>query len=109
MIKLLICTVSAAILAICVLQLRQQRISLGHQTAELHDQVRAQQARLWNQQLQIATFTAPNAITRTVDSHGLSMVPQSPAGNRPTARWIDANPQQQQPLPRQPAPQRPRR
>jgi len=54
MVKLLICTLSAAALAACVLQLRQQRLQINYQTAELHDQIREQQARLWNQQLQIA-------------------------------------------------------
>jgi hypothetical protein len=76
MIKLLICLLSAAALAACVLQLRQQRLELGYQNAELHEQIRSHQSRLWDQQLQIATFTAPNAIANTVNAHDLKMVPR---------------------------------
>ena len=75
MVKLLICTLSAAALAACVLQLRQQRLEVNYQTAELHDRIREQQAKLWNQQLQIAVFTAPNAIEKTVKGDQIDMVP----------------------------------
>ena len=78
MLKLLLCVLSIAVLAALVLQLRQQRQELGYQNSRLHDQIKDQQARLWNQQLQIAICTAPNAITRTVDTHDLKMVPRSP-------------------------------
>ena len=87
MVKLLICTLSAAILAACVLQLRQQRLQINYQTAELHDQIRQQQGKLWNQQLLIARATAPNAITNTVDTHSLKMVPQGPVPPR-KANWM---------------------
>src|SRR3954453_11735851 len=76
MIKLLICLLSAAALAACVLQLRQQRLELDYQNAELHEQIRSHQARLWDQQLQIAAFTAPNAIANTVNAHDLKLVPR---------------------------------
>lgn len=76
MVKLLICLFSAAALAVTVLQLRQQHLELGYQNAELHEQIRSHQAKLWDQQLQIATFTAPNAIANTVNSHDLKLVPR---------------------------------
>jgi len=44
---------------------------------------------LWNQQLQIAVYTAPNAITQTVSTHDLKMVPQAPLP-RQKGRWIEA-------------------
>ena len=88
MLKLLICVLSAAVLAALVLQLRQQRQELGHQNSRLHDQIKDQQAKLWNQQLQIATYTAPNAITQTVNTHDLKMVPQAPLP-RGRTHWID--------------------
>ena len=88
MIKLLICTVGAALLAASVLQLRQQRQALGYQQAELHDRIKSQQAKLWDQQLRIASYTSPNAISHTVDSHKLDMVPQAPLPNG-SGRWID--------------------
>jgi cell division protein FtsL len=88
MLKLLLCVVTAAVLAALVLQLRQQRQELGYQNSRLHDQIKNQQARLWNQQLQIAVYTAPNAIRQTVSNHDLKMVPQAPLP-RGRTYWID--------------------
>ena len=90
MLKLLLCVLSAAVLAALVLQLRQQRQELGYQNSRLYDQIKDQQAKLWNQQLQIAICTAPNAITRTVDTHDLKMVPQAPLP-RGRTHWIDVD------------------
>ncbi|QOV88997.1 hypothetical protein [Humisphaera borealis] len=84
MIKLLICILSGASLAIAVLQLRQQNLEIGYQNAELHQQIRSHQARLWDQQLQIATFTAPNAIENVVKTHDLNMVPRLNSTTRPS-------------------------
>jgi len=78
MIKILICIAGGVALSACVLQLRQQRLELGYQNAEIHQQIRSHQSRLWDQQLQIATFTAPNAIANTVNAHDLKMVPRQP-------------------------------
>ena len=58
---------------------------LRHQNAELHDQFKAEQAKVWNQQQQIAVFTAPNAINETVKVQQLDMVPQFSAER---ANWI---------------------
>src|SRR4051812_31904374 len=88
MLKLLLCVLSTAVLAGLVLQLRQQRQELGYQNSRLHDQIKDQQAKLWNQQLQIAICTAPNAITQTVGTHDLKMVPQAPLP-RGRTHWID--------------------
>jgi hypothetical protein len=88
MVKLLLCVLSAAALAATVLQLREQRQELGYQNSRLHDEIKDQQARLWNQQLQIAVCTAPNAITQTVRSNDLKMVPQAPLP-RGRTHWID--------------------
>ena len=78
MIKLLLCLTTCLCLAVLVLQLRQQRLELGYQSNQLHNKIEDQQARLWNQQLQIAVYTAPNAISQTVDEHSLKMVPRTP-------------------------------
>ncbi|HEY8665957.1 MAG TPA: hypothetical protein VIL86_04785 [Tepidisphaeraceae bacterium] len=88
MLKLLICLVSALVLAVVTLQIRQQRLELNHQANVLHNQIEAQQAKLWSQQLQIAVFTAPNAIVHTVDNQHLKLVPESPL---PPAKslWLD--------------------
>lgn len=86
MIKLLICLFSAAAVGLFLLNLRHQQLELRHHNAELHDKIAAQQARLWNQQLQIATFTAPNAINETVKGQDIDMVPRfSTAVNVPAA------------------------
>src|SRR4051812_12618261 len=102
MIKLLICLLSAAALAACILQLRQQRLELGYQNAELHEQIRSHQSRLWDQQLQIATFTAPNAIANTVNAHDLKMVPRQQPLAAPTPGA--ANKQQAKPSSTSPKP-----
>jgi cell division protein FtsL len=88
MLKLLICIFSGLLIAVLVLQLRQQRLEINYQTSQLHNQIHAQQARLWNQQLQIAVATAPNAIQHTVDHHALQMVPRAPLPPQ-VAHWID--------------------
>ncbi len=99
MLKLLLCLFSAVLLAVVMLQLRQQRLELNHQANKLHNQIEAHQAKLWNQQLQIAVYTAPNAIEQTVGAHALKLVPQSPAHVGPS-NWMDMKPQ------RDPAPAR---
>src|SRR5437762_11172245 len=89
MLKLLLGLFTAVFLAVLVLHLRQQKLELNHQANKLHNQIEAQQARLWNQQLQIAVYTAPNAIQKTVGQQQLKLVPRSPlpAGK---SNWIDA-------------------
>jgi hypothetical protein len=87
MIKLLLCLGSGVVLAVSLLQLRQQRLELAHQQTELHDQIKNQQSRLWNQQLQIAVYTGPDAITQTVNRNHFKMVPES---NSPVPRsWTE--------------------
>ena len=90
MLKLSICLITSALIAISLLQLRQQNLQLGHQCNELHGRIRAKQGKLWNQQLQIAVYTAPNAISQTVANHELNLVPQTPPppGKR---NWIDVS------------------
>ena len=75
MLKLLLCLFSALAIAAVVCELRQQRLELNHQALLYHNEIEAQQAKLWNQQLQIAVSTAPNAIAQTVGNHGLNLVP----------------------------------
>jgi cell division protein FtsL len=77
------------LLAVLILQLRQQKLELNHQANALHNRIEAQQARLWNQQLQIAVYTAPNAIEKTVGDPQLKLVPRSPLPAR-HSNWIDA-------------------
>jgi cell division protein FtsL len=87
MVKLLLCLCSGTILALAMVQLRQQRLELAHQQTELHDKIRNQQSRLWNQQLQIAVCTGPAAVTQTVNTHHFKMVSES---NTPVPRtWTD--------------------
>src|SRR5689334_1042423 len=91
MLKLLLTLVFGLILAALLLGLRQQRLELNYQMNQLHDQIRASQAKLWNQQLQIAVYTAPNAISQTVGNHDLKMVPESPTHVGPS-NWMNMKP-----------------
>ena len=88
MLKLLICLLSGLAISIALLQLRQQRLELNFQTNRLHGQIERQHGKLWDQQLQIAVYTAPNAISRTVGDHSLRLVPQTP-GRASATNWID--------------------
>ena len=89
MLKLLICMFTGLLLAVALLQLRQQRLELNFQANRLHTQIARQQAKLWDQQLQVAVYTAPNAISRTVGEQKLEMVPQSPLPAARRVGWID--------------------
>ncbi|MDP9174992.1 MAG: hypothetical protein M3O30_14190 [Planctomycetota bacterium] len=86
MLKLLLCLICSVATAAVLLQLREQRLNLTYQANKLHNQIEATQAKLWNQQLNIAICTAPNAIAATAKSQDLKLsVPNSPAGKH---SWI---------------------
>ena len=88
MLKLLLCMFFSAVLGATLLELRQQHLELNFQTNKLHNEIEQTQAKLWNQQLQIAVYTAPNAISETVGKCDLNMVPQTPLPAE-KANWID--------------------
>ena len=88
MLKLLLCIFFTALLGAVMLELRQQRLELNFQTNRLHKDIDQSQSKLWNQQLQIAVYTAPNAISETVGKRDLKMVPQTPLPAQ-KANWID--------------------
>ncbi len=88
MLKLTLCFLTSVVLAVFILQLRQQRLELNHEANRLHNQIENQQAQLWSQQLQIAVYTAPNAISQTVGSHQMKLVPRSPSPAM-QANWLD--------------------
>jgi hypothetical protein len=87
MVKLLICLVWSMAIGVLLLELRQQRLNLTYQVNELHNRIQATQAQLWNQQLDIAVCTAPNAIAATVNQQNLKMSspPSTPGGAR---NWV---------------------
>ena len=93
MLKLLLCLLSTAAVAVVTLQLRQQKLVMSAQVNHLHNQIEQSQAMLWDQQVQIAVYTAPNAIAKTVGDRKLDMVPTAPV---PAGKgdWMDpqANP-----------------
>ncbi len=91
MLKLLLCLLVGALTAASLLVLRQQRLELSHQANLLHGQIESCQAKLWNQQLQIAVYTAPNAIAQTVGGDDLKLVPES-AANYGVGNWATASP-----------------
>jgi hypothetical protein len=77
-------------MGIAMLELRRQERTLKHEAATLQEEIAGQQGKLWNQQLQISLYTAPNAIARTVGQHELKLVPEArlpeAAGDWMTAR-----------------------
>ena len=85
MIKLLFSLLCAFSIAVATLHLRQQQLELKHEAARLQSAIDGQQAKLWNQQLQIAAATGPRVLKETISQHHLPLssdprVP-SPAGN----------------------------
>jgi cell division protein FtsL len=89
MLKLLLCLSVFMTTAVCLIQLRQQRLELNHQISQLHNQIESRQARLWSQQLQIANLTAPPALKATIARQDLHLSPLAPIGDAPTT-WIDS-------------------
>jgi cell division protein FtsL len=89
MLKLLICLVSSMAVAVCLVQLRQQHLELNHQTSQLHNQIESRQARLWNQQLQIASITAPPALQASLAKQDLKLTNLAPIETAPVS-WIDS-------------------
>jgi hypothetical protein len=79
MVKLLICLFCALLIAAAMLELRQQRMNLGFESSQIHRDIERAQIRLWNQQLQIGIYTAPNAIDQTVRQHQLNLTRPAPA------------------------------
>jgi cell division protein FtsL len=88
MVKLILCLLTGLFVAVCLLEMRQQRLELNHQANQLHDAIESQQAKLWNQQLQIAIYTAPNSIQKTVGDHKLQLAPQTSV-EVGTSNWIN--------------------
>lgn len=78
MLKLLLCLIAVVSMAIGVMQLRQQKRELAYQCGKLAGKIESVQIDLWNQQLQIATATAPDQIDKTVGDYDLSLVPSNP-------------------------------
>jgi cell division protein FtsL len=76
-------------IAICLVQLRQQRLELNHQISQLHNEVESRQAKLWNQQLQIANITAPPALQASIGKQDLKLTNLAPIDTAPAA-WIDS-------------------
>jgi hypothetical protein len=77
MLKLLLCIICSTAMAVAVLQLRQQRMELLHQCSNLHGELEEIQIKLWNQQLQVASSTAPMAIRQTVKNYEMTLVPSN--------------------------------
>jgi len=65
------------VMAVVMLQLRQQELELRHQAADLQIKIQNHQAKLWQQQLEIAVYTAPNTVTKFVQQQDLKLVPEA--------------------------------
>jgi cell division protein FtsL len=87
--KILLCLIFAVALSVVTLHLRQQKLEIAHQANDLHNRIEALQAKLWNQQVRIAIPTAPNAISQTLHTQELQMVPRNASlpGNK--SNWLE--------------------
>lgn len=79
MLKLLLCIFAAFLITGTLLHLKHQRTEINYKINQAHKRLQNLQIELWNQQLQVAIYTAPNAIENTVGSHNLDLVPAEPA------------------------------
>lgn len=79
MLKLIICIFSAIAIALAMLHLQHQKMVLNYRTNQAHKSLQNLQIELWNQQLQVAIDTAPNAIERTVGSHKIELKTAAPS------------------------------
>ena len=87
MLKLLICLFCTTAMALMMLELRQQRLNLLFETNLLHNRLSASQAELWNQQLNIAISTSPNALAATVKGDALKLT--APKSGTQGKFWAD--------------------
>lgn len=76
MVKIILALTFSLLLAVLLLQLRQQRMELNFATHSLHKDMEQSQIKLWNQQLEIAARTSPPAVVNQVKEHGLDLVPR---------------------------------
>jgi cell division protein FtsL len=77
MIKITIGLLAALAIGLALLELRQQNLNLSHDCDVLHNKIEAQQSKLWNQQLQIATMTGPSAVEKIIADQDLKLVPRA--------------------------------
>ncbi|MGA3068187.1 MAG: hypothetical protein ABSF29_15190 [Tepidisphaeraceae bacterium] len=87
MLKLLLCLFAGVFIGAILLELREQHLNLTYQANELHNQIQASQAQLWNQQLSIAVVTAPNAIAETMKDQDLKLT--NPTATTLKRAWIE--------------------
>ena len=79
MLKLLSCILAAFLIAGVLLHLRHQRMEINYRINQDHRKLQELQVKLWNQQLQVAIYTAPKAIQQTAGAHDLKLVPAGSA------------------------------
>ncbi len=89
MIKLLFCLLCAFAMGVATLHLRQQQLELRHEAARYQAQIESHQAKLWDQQLQIAAQTAPNVLKQTLSQHHLPVSSPS-AIPAEVGNWVGA-------------------
>jgi uncharacterized membrane-anchored protein YhcB (DUF1043 family) len=78
MLKLVLCLLCGVLIGALLLQLRQEHLHLAYQTNQLHNQIEATQAQLWNQQISIAVCTAPNALAAAARGQNLQLSAATP-------------------------------
>ena len=60
--RLLMTLVAMLAIAAGLLRMRHERLIARHQLAQLHQELQAKQAKLWRQQIDIATYASPQVV-----------------------------------------------
>jgi hypothetical protein len=78
MLKLVLCLIGSVAAALQLCQMRQERLELNYQANELHQQIESQQAKLWNQQMLMSVYMAPNSVNNNLANSNVKLAPEKP-------------------------------
>lgn len=84
MLKLLLCLLSAFVIAAVLLNLRHERMEINYRINQSHRRLQTLQTELWNQQLHMAIATSPAAVEKAVGAHRITLVPAMPMAHSDT-------------------------
>jgi len=76
--KLLFVILCAAVIAIGLLIMRQQRIEAMHEMAMIHRQINRDRQSLWEWQARIAGATTPRRLSEAIARAGIRLEPMTP-------------------------------
>lgn len=86
--KLITVVVLTTAVAASLLGLRQQRLQIMHETAQLHAQIDRRRLQTWDLQVRINERMNPPALRKAIERIALDLEPITPDGPVKTARRI---------------------